>query len=105
MKFFKYAIFFIHRTNKIKKMLNKVSYKTIQVVSHGHCFTTFEKVFIIFATELRDSYKPSTRSLIHLADLNEGELYSLVSEVVIKENIPTDLFYFLNRERFLGRFY
>ena len=102
MKFFKYAIFFIHRTNKIKKMLNKVSYKIIQVVSHGHCFTTFEKVFIIFATEQRDSYKPSTRSLIHLADLNEGELYNLV---VIKENISTDLFHFLNRERFLWRFY
>ena len=77
-------------------MLNKVSYKIIQVVSHGHCFTTFEKVFIIFATEQRDSYKPSARSLIHVVDLNE---------VVIKENISTDLFYFLNRERFLGRFY
>ena len=42
IKFFKYVIFFIHRTNEIKKMLNKVSYKIIQVVSHGHCFTTFE---------------------------------------------------------------
>ena len=86
-------------------MLNKVSYKIIQLVSQGHFLLHLKKFFIIFATEQRDSYKPSTRSLIHLADLNEGELYSLVSEVVIKENIPTDLFYFLNRERFLGRFY